>query len=672
MFNRNLVLAASFLAAALTSQAAVTLSASPASNPLPLLPQPSAGMPGQGSATFTLTATGSGTSTFTIRADPPFSASCTDCAVHNTITAGNSQTITVIANSGQMQAGTYPGIVSIFTPGTNGSTVEVNVSFTILGVDINVPPSLTFLFGSQTSSSVAVQASPDQATIIATPSPGATWLSVSGIPQAGLVVNGSASFQVNINTANQNPTQPLTATITVSCPTGSPCQPATITVTVQPPPFTLSPISQTVPLTANAGSTTPVLNSATVMAGGTGGGSVLVTSDSAWLTGKSTPAAVTAPGNITISITATPNGSGTGPPQGSLTVSVGTSAVTIVVTLTITATPAVVGSLNPNNATAGGPAFPLTVTGSGFTSTATIMWNSISLLTTFGSPTTLSTMVPANLIASPAPVTITVVSGGSASNGVPFTINPGTSLTSGTLANGATYIAGGLVPGSWAQVKGLNLATVTQYTWQSSDFVGLGNNLPTKLHGTSVTVNNLPAAVYYVDATQVNFQVPTGVSGTVSVQVTNNGQISNAITASATASSPGIFPVIVNGTNYAGGVFTDNKYIGDPSAGSVFRNAKPGDVIQLFATGLTVTPSGVLITPQGVGGVTVTIGSLTFPADFAGLVAVGEFQINFTVPQQFATMAAASYPITIAVNGVSSPATINSTPPGPVVIPIQP
>jgi uncharacterized protein (TIGR03437 family) len=51
---------------------------------------------------------------------------------------------------------------------------------------------------------------------------------------------------------------------------------------------------------------------------------------------------------------------------------------------------------------------------------------------------------------------------------------------------------------------------------------------------------------------------------------------------------------------------------------------------------------------------------------------VGEFQINFTVPQSFASLPAGWYPISISVNGVPSPASINSSPPGPVVIPIQP
>ena len=227
---------------------------------------------------------------------------------------------------------------------------------------------------------------------------------------------------------------------------------------------------------------------------------------------------------------------------------------------------------------------------------------------------------------------------------------PSPALTAGSLANGATYASGGLVPGSWAQVKGTNLSN-TSRIWSTADFAGLGNNLPTKLDGVQVSVNNLPAAVYSIDPAQINFQVPNGVTGTASVHVTYNGQASNTLTAQAASSAPGIFPVIVNGVNYPAAVFADGKYAGDPAANAVFRKAKPGDVIQLYATGLAATPAGVEPSLQSVSGVTVTIGSVTFPADFAGLVAVGEFQINFTVPQQIAD---GTYPISIQVNGASS------------------
>jgi uncharacterized protein (TIGR03437 family) len=241
-------------------------------------------------------------------------------------------------------------------------------------------------------------------------------------------------------------------------------------------------------------------------------------------------------------------------------------------------------------------------------------------------------------------------------------------LQSGTLANGATYIAGGLVPGSWAQVKGTNLAT-TSRVWTASDFTGY--SLPTNLSGTQVTVNNQAAAVYYISPTQISFQVPAGITGTATVQVIVNGVVSNTITAAAATNSPGIFPITLGGTNYAAAVFLDGKIAADPSNGAAFRNAVPGDIVQLFATGLAPSPAGTPVSTTLLSGVTVTIGSATVPASAAALVAVGEFQINFTVPQDFASLPAGVYPISISINGVTSPASINSSPPGAVVIPIQ-
>jgi uncharacterized protein (TIGR03437 family) len=250
---------------------------------------------------------------------------------------------------------------------------------------------------------------------------------------------------------------------------------------------------------------------------------------------------------------------------------------------------------------------------------------------------------------------------------------PAPALASGSLANGATYVPGGLVPGSWAQVKGTGLANVTR-SWTGFDFLSLGNNLPTSLSGVQVMVNNLPAAVYYISPTQVDFQVPTGLTGTASVQVINNGTMSNTVTAATAASSPGLFPNTVNGVNYPAAVFAiSGGFPGPSSVSSVYRSAQPGNSIELYATGLVAEPAGVVPTQQSISGVTVTIGSVTVPADFAGQTPyVGEFQINFTMPQQFASMPAGNYPISITLNGVSSPTTINSSPAGQIVLPVAP
>ena len=236
--------------------------------------------------------------------------------------------------------------------------------------------------------------------------------------------------------------------------------------------------------------------------------------------------------------------------------------------------------------------------------------------------------------------------------------------------NGATYLAGGLVPGSWAQVKGTNLSDVTRI-WNSADFANLGNSLPTVLSGVEVLVNGTAAAVDYVSPTQVNFQVPARISGTANVQVIRDGLPSNAVSGIAVSSAPSIFPIILNGTNYAAAIFPDGTLVGDASVSSAFRNAKPGDKISLFATGLAPSPAGTTVGVTPLTGVTITIGGIAINSDFAGLVAVGEFQINFTVPQQFASMPTANYPITILVNNVSSPTSIGSNPPGPIVLPIQ-
>ena len=245
-------------------------------------------------------------------------------------------------------------------------------------------------------------------------------------------------------------------------------------------------------------------------------------------------------------------------------------------------------------------------------------------------------------------------------------------LTAGTAANGATYLTGGLVSGSWAIVKGSNLSTVTR-SWTQSDFAGLGNALPTNLSGVQVLVNNLPAAVSYISPGQINFQVPDGVSGTATVQVINNGVATNTITADAPDSAPGIFPVMLNGTTYPAALFTDGKAVGDPMVSPVFRNARPGDAIQMFGTAFISSPAGVQPGTSFLGDTmaTVTVGSVVANVQFVGIVGVGLFQVNFTVPQAFANMPEGMYPITVQFNGVSSPATIGSTPPSTMMLPVQ-
>ena len=117
---------------------------------------------------------------------------------------------------------------------------------------------------------------------------------------------------------------------------------------------------------------------------------------------------------------------------------------------------------------------------------------------------------------------------------------PGPSISSGGVVNGASFLSG-IAPGSWITIQGTNLSA-TNRTWTNSDFVG--NNLPTQLDGVRVTVDGLPAYVYFVSPTQLNVLSPADTSqGTVPVQVSNGQGTSNLVSANLAAVSPGLVPL---------------------------------------------------------------------------------------------------------------------------------
>jgi hypothetical protein len=83
----------------------------------------------------------------------------------------------------------------------------------------------------------------------------------------------------------------------------------------------------------------------------------------------------------------------------------------------------VITSLSPTSATAGGAAFTITVTGSGFVTGSNAEWNGSPIATTYLSPTLLTASVSSALISSPSNPAITVQNtGGLASNFVTFPV----------------------------------------------------------------------------------------------------------------------------------------------------------------------------------------------------------------------------------------------------------
>lgn len=135
----------------------------------------------------------------------------------------------------------------------------------------------------------------------------------------------------------------------------------------------------------------------------------------------------------------------------------------------------VLTSLSPNTAGVGGPAFTLTVNGSGFVPESVVNWQGSPRPTTFSGATKLFAQIPASDLTSIGSVGVTVVTpapGGGLSNSLQFTIsaqpNPVPAITALSPSSAVvgdspftlTVTGSGFVAGSVAQWNGLALPTV--------------------------------------------------------------------------------------------------------------------------------------------------------------------------------------------------------------------
>jgi uncharacterized protein (TIGR03437 family) len=192
-------------------------------------------------------------------------------------------------------------------------------------------------------------------------------------------------------------------------------------------------------------------------------------------------------------------------------------------TFTISPAAPVITSLSPTSATAGGPAFTLTVNGTGFLSGATVDWNGTALPTTLVSATQLTATVTASLIAVPASINITVVNPGgtpSSASAFPITaagpvitsLTPTSAVATGpafTLcANGTSFVSGATL--DW---NGAPLTTTTETTTQVCASVPA--NLIAAKGSASITVVNPGGATSPAVTLPINLPVPTITTGGV-------------------------------------------------------------------------------------------------------------------------------------------------------------
>jgi uncharacterized protein (TIGR03437 family) len=200
-------------------------------------------------------------------------------------------------------------------------------------------------------------------------------------------------------------------------------------------------------------------------------------------------------------------------------------------------------------------------------------------------------------------------------------------------ASGSNHISAG----AWVSIYGSGLAATTR-SWQAADFQG--TRLPLSLDNVFVTIDNRPAAVSFISPGQINVQAP-GIDsvGPVEVKVTSSlGTATGFVTMDPY--SPAFFTF---SGKYAAAVHLDGALVapaGFFGAGVASRPAQPGEVLLVFGTGFGPT-SPAIAAGQMVGapapmvassGLRVRIGSQTATVQYAGLVAVGEYQFNIVVP----------------------------------------
>jgi uncharacterized protein (TIGR03437 family) len=215
-----------------------------------------------------------------------------------------------------------------------------------------------------------------------------------------------------------------------------------------------------------------------------------------------------------------------------------------------------------------------------------------------------------------------------------WTVNPLPSIS----ANGIVPIyssAQTIQPGSWISIFGNSLAAGTA-TWN--------NDFPTKLGGTSVTIDGKPAYLWYVSPTQINLQAPDDdTAGPVEVVVTTPaGTATSTVTLGRYAPSFSL----LDGKHIAGiilrpdgsGAYGNGAYdilgpTGD-SLGYKTVAARAGDILELFGVGFgptnPVAPAGKAYSgaAPAVEPVTLSINNTVVTPDFCGITAAGLFQIN--------------------------------------------
>lgn len=228
------------------------------------------------------------------------------------------------------------------------------------------------------------------------------------------------------------------------------------------------------------------------------------------------------------------------------------------------------------------------------------------------------------------------------------------------LQNAASYSTETPVsPGSIVSLFGVNLAKTTPPRASVP--------LPTTLGDTQVLVNGLPAPLFYVSPTQINFQIPWELAAQTqaSLTVTTGGLTSSAQTIKLAGSAPGIFSVDSTGKGQGAILIASTAEVAAPSGsipGIAARPVRRGEFVTIYCTGLGPVgnrpPTGAAAQRNPLSETTalpvVTIGGIAARVLFSGLApdSVGLYQVNAEVPANAPTGSAVA--VLLSIGGATS------------------
>ncbi len=218
-----------------------------------------------------------------------------------------------------------------------------------------------------------------------------------------------------------------------------------------------------------------------------------------------------------------------------------------------------------------------------------------------------------------------------------------------TAVNAADFKVAPLAVDSIAAAFGTNLAPRIE--------IAQSIPLPLGLADTMLTINGIPAPLFFVSPTQINFVVPAGLNPGSATVIVTNPQGSYALgNIQITASAPAIFTANASGSGDAAAQATADGITFQQPPFDVVVNGNP-NILVLYATGVRGVPAANPSDGNGVAeSVTVTIDGRAANVLYAG--AQGSFagldQINVELPAALAGQGARRVEVVVTVGGVTA------------------